>query len=287
MSKISPYNGIFKNLDTPEKIYWFGFIVGDGNIYLGNKKRKAYQFSIVLKDKEHVEKLAIFLGYSLDRIRLVRNKYHLLSLHSKQLVEDLISHGLTIRKSFTVNGSIIPCRYKWDFIRGLFDADGCVTIKKSSRASWLEPIVSFTGNYPLLKSIENIIDDGGYLKENRCINGAADRLCYGGRLKVERILDKIYYTSPYLVRKYNLYIEIKRFNDKHRVIDPKTGKGTIVIDKLNYFERYCLFCGKKFFVSPCKAKHENQGRFCSGSHAKLYYWNVKKKGVGNFAYNAV
>jgi len=284
------YNGCFKNLDNQEKTYWFGFLVGDGNIYLGNQRKTVYQFSIVSKDKEHVEKLATFLGYSVNRIRVIKgrsyqpsNNYYLLSIWCKELVIDLMNLGLTPRKSHTVNSSIIPKnKYIWDFIRGLWDADGCIMTKNINSDLVFEPVVSLTGNYPLLESISNIINDGGYLHENRSINGSADRLVYGGRLKVERILDKIYYTNPSLERKFKLYISIKEYNDKYRIIDPQTDNCVIYINNIGYFERTCLYCGNKILVMPCKTKNENWGNFCNNSCSCSYYWKLKKE-VINYA----
>jgi hypothetical protein len=289
MSKKSPYNRAFKNLDTPEKVYWFGFIVGDGCIY-SNPNKVNYQFSIVSKDKEHLCKLAKFLGYPDTRVRVTKIKYFVLSLWCKELVFDLLNLGITWRKSNTVNASIISKNYVWDFIRGLWDADGSIMILKNKTVF----SISLTGNYPLLKKIQQIIDYGGNLSEQKSKNKGADRLSYGGKAKTCYVLKKIYYNEPFLNRKYKQFLKIRDINEDNLKIDLKTGKKAKYIKgelkTTQYFIRECLYCGKTITVIPSKTNkigRPNAGHFCCGSHAKLYYWKNKKKGVGNLAYNAV
>ena len=288
------YNGCFKNLDTPEKTYWFGFIVGDGCI--GVYKNGGYTFVMTLKDKEHVEKLANFLGYQIDRIKIHkakniiiknrlcnRKELYTFRIKCKELVIDLMNLGLTPRKSLTITDSIIPKNYQWDFIRGLWDADGCIYFIKSKNINLLNPAISLVGNYPLLEGIKNIINNGGHLRNGRVKDGHIDSLYYGGRKKVENILDKMYYCPPYLNRKFNLYKIIIEYSAKYNAKGHKPSKYAIYNDGISYLEQDCLYCGNKFLLrTNVVNKKGNIGKFCSLSHAGLYKWNLKKE-VINYA----
>jgi intein/homing endonuclease len=274
------YNGCFKNLDTPEKTYWFGFIVGDGSI--GVYHSNQYEFSATLKEKDHLEKLALFLGYPLDRVKVTKIKYYRLKVNCKELVLDLMNLGLAPRKSHTVNDKIIPLNYQWNFIRGLMDADGSIYLNNYDKNKALNPGLSFAGNYPLLMGLQKIINDGGHLRECKSKHKKSDELSYGGRIKVERILDKIYCSEPYLCRKYNLYKIIKDYGYNHVPHQKLIRKYDIYKGKIAYLERTCLYCGDKFLVIAGNV-HSGKGIFCSKSHSMLYYWKLRKEGVNTIA----
>jgi hypothetical protein len=201
------YNGCFKNLDTPEKTYWFGFLIGDGNISI-KKNNWGYVLTINLIDKEHLEKLSLFLGYSIDRVKIIKTYFNL-QIGCKELIYDLMNLGLTPKKSLTVTDSVIPKNYQWDFLRGLIDADGCIHIRKLNYTTTLSPCLYLFGNHPLLEGVKNIINEKGYFKYRKRESGSCSELYYGGRQQVTRILDKIYYCKPYLDRKFAIYKTIK------------------------------------------------------------------------------
>lgn len=276
------YNSCFKNLDTPEKAYWFGFIVGDGCIWI-NKNIWAYRFVLTLKDKEHVEKLIEFLGYSKSRISLDSKGLYQFSIGCKPLVMDLLNLGVTPKKSLTVDASVIPINYQWDFMRGLFDADGCIHIDYLNSTRAMDPYIAFFGNYPLLHgiymSIENLINIKGRLTKHK--NRVSD-LYYTGRLRVQKVLDNMYYSLPYLDRKFKLYTILKEYDLCHIPKEHKTRKYTIYKKGISYDNSYCLYCGNKTLIPTSRFfGGENKGKFCSVSHAKLYYWKIKKE--GNYA----
>lgn len=275
MAKKTPYNGCFKNLDTPEKTYWFGFFVGDGSIgHYGSH----YEFYLSSIDKEHVEKVAIFLGYTKNKVRKRKNSnIYKLHMAQKEMVHDLMNLGLTQRKTHTVNASIIPDNYQWDFIRGLFDADGCLYLDKKHK--YLRPRFTIVGNKPLLEGVQNIMGCGGGMYTA----DTATYLAYGGRKKVTKLLTKLYCNEIYLDRKYELYCELQQYNDTHKFGVSGYRKYNIYKDGRSYLETTCLYCGKQITVpTNMYSLGGRNGRFCSHSHATLYYWKMKK-GVDNLA----
>ena len=109
-------------------------------------------------------------------------------------------------------------------------------------------------------------------------------LSYGGRLKVEGILNNIYYCEPHLERKFKYYNIIKDYGYGHERQKHRTKKYSIYKDGISYYERICLYCGKQFLAKTnlCN-RGNNAGCFCNQSHATLYYFSNLKKEVISYA----
>lgn len=115
----------FENIDTPDKAYWLGFIATDGCVY-----KDALQ--IAIKEKNHLEKLVKCIGgenvlnlyYRIDK----RNKsgIWIFKVRCKEMVADLLSHGITERKTFTVKPWNGPEELMRDYWRGCMDGDGWI-----------------------------------------------------------------------------------------------------------------------------------------------------------------
>lgn len=128
----------FKNIDTPEKAYFLGFIFADGwiccNPNLGN-----YELGMQLQsgDKYILEKLDDALGggnkmYHKDpRDMLICGKEchvnHIdgIRIFSKEIVYDLMSHGIDTNKSQKDTYPVVDDNLFFDFLRGYIDGDGC------------------------------------------------------------------------------------------------------------------------------------------------------------------
>lgn len=252
------YNGYFHELDSPDKVYWFGFLVGDGSIGVYDR---SYRMSITIKgeDHAHIETISNVIGYDSNRVKSRPDGCYDLQIVSKELFNDLNKHGITPRKAHTVTDDIIPPSYQWDFIRGLIDSDGSIHFNQKE----LNCILSIYGNYPLLNGVKSIINSNGSLIENKSRSGRADVLSYGGRWHVQHILDNIYYDGCIcLPRKFKVYNNIVEFNLNH----PKGGhihkKYTIYKNGRSYIELTCGICGKKFLARSDHAA-ESTNHFCS------------------------
>lgn len=129
-------NSVFENIDTEEKAYWLGFIYADGCV--SNSTKYTLEITLKKSDENHLKKFRSFL----DSDALISNKtishgekvYKAvrIAVHSKKLVEDLISKGCTPRKSLTLSfpsREILPQPLVKHFIRGYFDGDGSITVK--------------------------------------------------------------------------------------------------------------------------------------------------------------
>jgi len=122
----------FHNIDTPEKAYWLGFIITDGNIIDTNRAYKL-QIRLAISDKEHLELLANHLGYT-GNISIVKHGTAAnLTVCSKILVHDLESHGVVPRKTFICKPWIGDNSLMSDFWRGAFDGDGGFSITQRTK----------------------------------------------------------------------------------------------------------------------------------------------------------
>lgn len=119
----------FDTIDTPEKAYLLGLIQADGNlrtlsfgISITQHKDYAWYLHRMLKD---------FVSTSIS----IHNdrKCKQLKITSEQLWIALVNKGIVPNKTneqtdndIDVLWSSIQNDFKWDFIRGLFDGDGCI-----------------------------------------------------------------------------------------------------------------------------------------------------------------
>jgi hypothetical protein len=140
---------------------------------------------------------------------------------SRRLVEDLMSHGIEQAKSFKDVDIDLPKGLELPFVCGLLDSDGTVGINKI-RSGSLDAKIGFLGSHKLISKVRKFL---GVTAKIYYRGEHLAQITIGGRWQVEDILDRFYGSSPiHLERKYQKYLEIKKYNTKF----PRgTGKGTI------------------------------------------------------------
>lgn len=102
--------------------YPFGVMLGDGNTF-SSKKSATKTVSISQKDHDIAEKISELLNYT-NELKIVRDKYKELRIHSPYLFNDLVALGCVPNKSLVVNYPLIPDSLDSTVILGLIDADG-------------------------------------------------------------------------------------------------------------------------------------------------------------------
>lgn len=119
----------FQIIDTEEKAYWLGFLSADGCVYKP-KTTNSYRIEINLQDSDegHLRKFlnAVSPNQNICHYKSGGRIYHSITVFSNQLGTDLIRHGVTPRKSLTLqpwNGPAHLMRHYW---RGMVDGDGCI-----------------------------------------------------------------------------------------------------------------------------------------------------------------
>lgn len=203
----------FFNINCQSKAYYLGLLASDGNIA---KKTNRIQFILSTKDDYILKRLKSELNCS-NKIRRYKiydrrtNKYYLSSVFafsSEKIKNDLKKHGIDSYKTTSFRKPVnIPVHYMRHFIRGLFDGDGCASIKHNSiRIS-------------LISSKEFLL----YIKR-KLFKNKAHIACVNASLNVWKLhiqrtgtcqdfLNYIYANSTiHLKRKYKKYIISKNFN---------------------------------------------------------------------------
>ncbi|MEK7665219.1 MAG: LAGLIDADG family homing endonuclease [Patescibacteria group bacterium] len=192
---------------TPKMAYILGFLYADGDIEDVRRSSRTQYITFASIDKEILEVIKNAMGsehninyraprkvtYSNGKTYESSGIYRL-RIGSKKMFDDLIKLGLTPRKSLTIIfPNNIPDNCFRHFIRGYFDGDGCVTIKKGK------------GKYgqPILKGIAVIFTSGSKL----FLEGLRDNACrfanFGKR--------SVYYGSNAYYLKYDTFESLKWF----------------------------------------------------------------------------
>lgn len=121
----SNYFSILNN----DNAYWLGLILADGSISPDLKR-----FELTLKDKEHIElfKSCLQSEHDVSVKNIHGGAYYRISFHDKQIVSDLVRHGILPNKSNTdFRLPDIPDSLFDDFLRGIIDGDGMYYASKT------------------------------------------------------------------------------------------------------------------------------------------------------------
>lgn len=150
-SKIENEN-YFDTIDTPEKAYYLGWIMADGNISIYNGQY-SLKLHIALRDKEIIDNfLKVINSSNKTKVKEDINSSYYVSLTSRHMCDSLIKFGVIPCKS---GKEIFPTQISASlyhhFIRGFFDGDGITDI--SRRRS------GFVSSKNMIKSILIALDE--------------------------------------------------------------------------------------------------------------------------------
>lgn len=198
----------FKEIDSSNKAYILGFLYADGNIH---SNRNMIQICIHKKDVEILEFIKKEICKDLD-IYIDRKDYRRISISNKQMKEDLIKLGCFPNKTHILsfpNENQVSKEFIFDFIRGYFDGDGCIS----------KNVINFTGKKEFLSEIHNTFNITTSLKFNirfpKRNNDIGSSYYCGENIFI--IYKLIYNNSFSLKRKYdkfvNYLIKTKRINE--------------------------------------------------------------------------
>lgn len=219
---------VFDNIDTPEKAYWLGFLVGDGNV-----SGTTIQVALSSKDKEHLEKFKKFLGsthpiYERERECKWTNKitgspyvshiqYVYLGFSSPLITQALGKNFIVAHKTDRTKLPPIDSRLYNSFILGVFDADGSWIIDHARNHRFMS--FQIAGHRGLLLEMQNILIKNCDLSVNKLIDdqySIASKLRYGGNQQTRRISKYLYDDNNiFLERKFNI---VNNFFNKDKTI---------------------------------------------------------------------
>lgn len=249
----------FENIDTSEKSYWFGFIAGDGCIF--GKYR--CQIELANVDYNHLVKFKNAVEFD-GPILTNGDNFSRLVIYRKQFVKHLISKGLIPHKSKRLSEDIIPLQFKRDFVRGLFDADGCIGIHTSEQKRFIATF-SIAGTLSLMYGISDILSEITNTKKEPIKDTRADvfSISYGGRWNVEKIGNYLWNdSSVHLDRKYDIFKKIEEYNSENGFRSCPRSFKHYTKDGRGLIERICCVCRTTFLTRADHANRPNCGRFC-------------------------
>ena len=208
----------FDFIDDEHKAYWLGFIYADGS---HNLKRYSLYITLQQGDIDILNKFYQDIECN-KNIKLYKNKtngryYAQVLVQHKHLSKTLIKQGVLNNKSFKIvfpDNNIVPYDLKRHFIRGYFDGDGCVSISKNkSSMSW-----SMVGNRNFINDMKKYIEDSieNYnMNIHKCTHSEVCSIGKNGRHVCATFLEWLYKDATiYLQRKYDKYLEIKKYNEE-------------------------------------------------------------------------
>lgn len=117
----------FNSIDSEEKAYWLGFLYADGNVYKTQMTLKLQR-----RDRIHLENFRKVLKSEHPIHDGASKDGHLFSsffIGSKKIVHSLQKHGMIPKKTFILKFPRIDKYLYPHFIRGYFDADGCISVR--------------------------------------------------------------------------------------------------------------------------------------------------------------
>ena len=220
-SRQSPYHfneHWLDKLDCAEKFYFLGFFAADG---CNSKKYNNAKIKLQIGDLELLEKFKVLLESDRpiyqENQKASKNKREQFAvkfeLTSKYFCEKLEELGLPERKTYTLQlPDYIPDKYFRDYIRGLFDGDGNISVSYVNKPKGLS---SIAGNPIFLLQIKEKLET--FLPVN-IVYYQKDENC--GDIKINRqedlkiFLDWMYKDSNlYMERKYQKYLEFLSVRD--------------------------------------------------------------------------
>jgi hypothetical protein len=190
---------------SDDMAYILGYWFADGYI-----SSKGYLVGISSKDISIINSIKKILNAnhkiltSKKRVNEKEYTIHSLVISNKEMYNDIKHLGGVARKSLIATFPYIPNQYIRHFIRGYFDGDGSISVKKGNC-----PCITFVGTKCFIESLMNNLPYKKEIRKHKNIY----IIGYSGK-KAQDILEYMYNESRiYLKRKYKLYK--KAINWKH------------------------------------------------------------------------
>jgi len=199
-------HSFFNAIDTEEKAYWLGFIAADGYIV---RKRPALEVTLKRADEEHLYELKRVLKTDAPIRRGAVHDYPTarLTVTSPQIVSNLARYGIVPGKSLTYEfPEKLPRHYIWAFLRGYFDGDGSIFLRRTHNRIW-----SLKGTQGFLTFVMDYFSEELGIKPSqfRQVGKKTYGLYYSGRSPLKLLYDAFYSSGGYaLARKHSKWLEV-------------------------------------------------------------------------------
>lgn len=167
----------FENIDTPNKAYFLGLLIADGNIGVDERKGDgkhsiSYYLRLTLKseDKYILDKLNQELNGTGKIYEPKKRNEASLAYSSKELFDDLGKYGIVPNKTFSAYVPAIDKELMPHLIRGIFDGDGTVfTRVDTSKKHGIRLEFGFAGTELLCTQAKQYLRDVIDISDNKVL----------------------------------------------------------------------------------------------------------------------
>ncbi len=222
MGKWKKFNiDYFENIDTEDKAYFLGFIAADGHI-------RYNQNSLVIKIKRDdikiLEKFKNVIEFEGD-IWYAPNDQCQIFMTSSKLIQDLSKYSITANKTNKVEFPEVSTHLINHFMRGVFDGDGCISIKKEKRVGKggdRGQVNLCSGSKQFMyKYVDKLVEHVGVKRNKiRFLNDSYYIIDWAGLTDVENIYHFLYKdATTFLTRKKKTFdhvYDITKYRIKYR-----------------------------------------------------------------------
>lgn len=217
-----------------EMAYVLGYICADGSIVDARKSSRTQYIQIDSNEASILRKIKKAINcnhpihkFPLRNIRFPKGKTYTVSgiyrlrIGNKIMFHDLISLGITPRKSLSLSFPDIPYQYLNHFIRGYFDGDGCLSFyKPKNRKVTIVRLYFISGSKIFLDQLSNIFSKNLDCSKRNIYRGNGEFRIFYGKYAALKILNFLYKNTGknklYLERKYRRYLMLLQEIDCQR-----------------------------------------------------------------------
>lgn len=187
----------FEIIDSPEKAYFLGLLLTDGNVHYDKRKgnrQPSIQIALNGSDVGILEKFKKELSAD-NKISIYKNNGRfecVFIVHSLKMASDLEKYNIIPRKTFAISEMPnVPLQYARDLIRGIFDGDGTVyTLTKDKKLRF-----GFYGTHNLIQNIIDFLHDEINLPLNKITDKETVSFITFGKLEqIYAFYNYIYYS---------------------------------------------------------------------------------------------
>lgn len=218
-------NENFFKVWTPNMSYVLGFMFADGALLDTNSSSRTYyllfsnnDFDLLTKIKKIMSSEHKIYVRAPRVMEYTKKKYiaktsYVFKFGNKSMYQDLLSLGMTHRKSNNMHLPDVPLELFSYFLRGYFDGDGCINLSLPKNRITPRLKVLFTsGSTVFLSELSLLLARVLSVKAPSYYQSTGAHNLMTSDSTAFKVLEYMYAdleTVPYLERKYNKYIEYR------------------------------------------------------------------------------
>ena len=210
---LSLLDDYFDNIDSPDKAYFLGFLITDGNIY---KNRHAIALELAVKD-EYLVKLFSDTVKNTTKLYYRKSKQTVrVAFVSKRMKESLSKFGVIPNKTGKEYLPILDDeKLMSHLIRGIFDGDGWITFSQSKNVeNVIYKQIGLCGNETFVTQVRDFLVSKLSVKKVKVIQTERSlwQVSWASMKDIDTICNYIYKDKDkfFLPRKYKKFMEIPR-----------------------------------------------------------------------------